>query len=132
MTDRNADTEACLATARANRAARIDRLLEETARILTTDIDLRCTNPHQTGDPMLTTDTNRNTAADLDQYTPQDVAEIIVNGMNADDRTGFTQSSWWSGVSEMLQGDWHGIDLDAVLDAIEDEIADLQTTTDHH
>ncbi|MFQ5340001.1 MAG: hypothetical protein ACE5F6_00485 [Anaerolineae bacterium] len=49
---------------------------------------------------------------------------IVRDGMNADDRAGYDRDEWREGVGNMLVDDCAGVDLEAVLDAIEEEIED--------
>lgn len=56
--------------------------------------------------------------------TEKDIAKEIVMQMSGYDRENFTREGWYDGVSGMLQGDWEGADLGAVLDEIEKLIAD--------
>lgn len=54
---------------------------------------------------------------------PADIAIEIADQMSADDMANFEPDAWREGVGNMLQGDWAGADLDAVLAAVAEEVA---------
>lgn len=57
-----------------------------------------------------------NTKAATRTSTPARMAAIqIVNQMSADDLQDYTPAGWRNGVSDMLQGEWAGLDLDEVM-----------------
>ncbi len=50
--------------------------------------------------------------------TATDIATEIHSQMSADDIAAYAAEAWRSGVSDMLQGEWEGADLDDVMAAI--------------
>lgn len=60
---------------------------------------------------------------DTNTITAKEIAIEIVGQMSADDMASFEPDAWREGVGNMLQGDWAGADLDAVLAAVADTLS---------